>query len=157
MYSQLKNILISASPFLVSIPFSYFNLNNFNSNEPRALWQPPGYVFGIVWSTLYALLFIMNYIILSGKSFSDSFKNTVARDTLIEAALQGLWLNNFRSQQGINKTNEDYFISMKKTNRDLNGVCDECKKEDESVTQNLILTGFKICKSCRISKTIFPI
>ena len=41
--------------------------------------------------------------------------------------------------------------------RDLNGICDECKKEDESVSQNLILTGFKICKSCRTSKTIFPI
>jgi len=35
--------------------------------------------------------------------------------------------------------------------KELDNVCDECKKEDES------LTGFKICKSCRISKTIFPI
>ena len=40
---------------------------------------------------------------------------------------------------------------------DLNNICDECKKIDESVSQNLILTGFKICKSCRVSKTIFPI
>ena len=40
---------------------------------------------------------------------------------------------------------------------ELNDICDECKKKDESVTQNLILTGFKVCKSCRISKTIFPI
>ena len=36
-------------------------------------------------------------------------------------------------------------------------ICEECKKPDDSVLQNLILTGFKICKSCRISKTIFPI
>ena len=42
-------------------------------------------------------------------------------------------------------------------NYELNDICDECKKIDESVTQNLILTGLKICKSCRISKTIFPI
>jgi hypothetical protein len=41
--------------------------------------------------------------------------------------------------------------------KDLNDICDECHKEDESVSQNLILTGFKICKSCRISKTIFPL
>ncbi len=41
--------------------------------------------------------------------------------------------------------------------RELNNICDECKQEDESVSQNLILTGFKLCKSCRISKTIFPI
>ncbi len=41
--------------------------------------------------------------------------------------------------------------------KDLNNICDECKDEHESVSQNLILTGFKICKSCRVSKTIFPI
>ncbi len=40
---------------------------------------------------------------------------------------------------------------------DLNNICEECRNEDESVSQNLILIGFKICKSCRISKTIFPI
>ena len=41
--------------------------------------------------------------------------------------------------------------------KQFNNICEECKKEDESVSQNLILTGFKLCKSCRISKTIFPI
>ena len=41
--------------------------------------------------------------------------------------------------------------------KDLDNICDECKEKDESVSQNLILTGFKICKSCRVSKTIFPI
>ena len=51
-------------------------------------------------------------------------------------------------------------IDDKKINIDteeLNNICEECKEEDESVTQNLILTGFKLCKSCRVSKTIFPI
>ena len=41
--------------------------------------------------------------------------------------------------------------------RELNNICDECKQEDESVSQNLILTGYKLCSSCRVSKTIFPI
>tara|TARA_B100001142_G_C13716344_1_gene415838 strand:+ start:129 stop:290 length:162 start_codon:yes stop_codon:yes gene_type:complete len=41
--------------------------------------------------------------------------------------------------------------------KDFDNICDECKENDESVSQNLILTGFKICKSCRVSKTIFPI
>ncbi len=40
---------------------------------------------------------------------------------------------------------------------ELDDICDECKDHHESVSQNLILTGFKICKSCRVSKTIFPI
>ena len=41
--------------------------------------------------------------------------------------------------------------------RELNNICDECKMEDESVSQNLILTSYKLCSSCRVSKTIFPI
>jgi len=41
--------------------------------------------------------------------------------------------------------------------RELNNICDECKKDDESVSQNLILTSYKLCSSCRVSKTIFPI
>ena len=40
---------------------------------------------------------------------------------------------------------------------DIDDKCEECKKIAESVRENLILTGFKICKSCRVSKTIFPI
>ena len=40
--------------------------------------------------------------------------------------------------------------------KDLDDICDECREKDESVSQNLILTGYKICKSCRISKTVFP-
>ena len=46
---------------------------------------------------------------------------------------------------------------IEKNLRDLDNICDECKGEDESVSQNLILMGFKICKSCRTSKTIFPL
>ena len=41
--------------------------------------------------------------------------------------------------------------------KDLNGICDECKEKHNTVSHNLILTGFKTCESCRISKTIFPI
>ncbi len=46
---------------------------------------------------------------------------------------------------------------IEKNLKDLDKICDECKKKDDSVSQNLILTGFKICESCRISKTLFPI
>ena len=53
------------------------------------------------------------------------------------------------------KNQEDKDI--KEIMKELNGICEECKKKDESVSQNLILTGFKLCKSCRVSKMIFPI
>jgi len=41
--------------------------------------------------------------------------------------------------------------------KEKKNICEECKKKDESVTQNLIMYGYKICNSCRVSKTIFPI
>ena len=40
---------------------------------------------------------------------------------------------------------------------ELDDICEECKNFDKSVTENLMLTGYKLCKSCRISKTIFPL
>ncbi len=39
----------------------------------------------------------------------------------------------------------------------IDDLCEECRQESESVYQNLILLGLKICNSCRISKTIFPL
>ncbi len=39
----------------------------------------------------------------------------------------------------------------------LDEECEECKKEDESVSQNLIINGYKICNSCKVSKTLFPV
>ena len=52
----------------------------------------------------------------------------------------------------IKDINQDKIIE-----NDLDDICEECKKKDKSVTENLILTGYKLCKSCRISKTLFPI
>jgi len=40
---------------------------------------------------------------------------------------------------------------------ELDNICEDYKKEDESVSQNLIMNGYKICDSCKISKTIFPV
>ena len=40
---------------------------------------------------------------------------------------------------------------------ELDNVCEECKEENESVSQNLIMLGYKICDSCKIARTIFPI
>ena len=54
------------------------------------------------------------------------------------------------------KNSDDYNLGEEKI-LEIDDHCEECKKEDESVSQNLILTGFKVCNSCKLSKTIFPI
>ena len=57
----------------------------------------------------------------------------------------------------MNKENKDIKSNKEENFEEINNYCEECRKEDESVSQNLILTGFKICNSCKTSKTIFPI
>ena len=44
-----------------------------------------------------------------------------------------------------------------KNGLEINNMCEECKKEDESVKQNLIMHSYKICNSCNLAKSIFPI
>ena len=52
--------------------------------------------------------------------------------------------------------NDDHFV-IDAENEIVDNICEECKKEEESVSQNLIKHGYKICDSCYASKTIFPI
>ena len=53
--------------------------------------------------------------------------------------------------------NKDDKSKVEEDFEEIDNFCEECKKEDKSVFQNLILIGFKICNSCRTSKTIFPV
>ena len=52
-----------------------------------------------------------------------------------------------------NKKNNSFNNNME----ELDDLCENCNKYHESVKHNLILSSFKICESCRISKTLFPI
>ena len=63
---------------------------------------------------------------------------------------QGLVLQIMTKDYDDQNSNEEKIL-------EIDNYCEECKKEDESVSQNLILTGFKVCNSCKLSKTIFPI
>ena len=42
-------------------------------------------------------------------------------------------------------------------NEDTDNICEECKEFSKSVKSNLIMGGYKICDSCKISKTLFPL
>ena len=52
----------------------------------------------------------------------------------------------------IKDINQDKIIE-----NELDDICEECKKEDESVNPNFIISGYKICDSCKLSKMIFPV
>ena len=52
--------------------------------------------------------------------------------------------------------NDDHIV-LQDNKEKIDNFCEQCKKEDESVKQNLIMHGYKNCKSCNLAKTNFPI
>ena len=50
----------------------------------------------------------------------------------------------------------DEHIVIDNSNEKIDNICEECKNEDETVKQNLIMHSYKICNSCNLSKRIFP-
>ena len=52
--------------------------------------------------------------------------------------------------------NDDHIV-IDNLKENMDNICEECKKSDESVKQNLIIHSYKICNSCNLVKTIFPI
>ncbi len=52
--------------------------------------------------------------------------------------------------------NDDHIVIDSKWET-ANNICEECKKEDETVRQNLIMYSYKVCNSCNLSKMIFPL
>ena len=62
--------------------------------------------------------------------------------------------------KGLIQKNVDNFYHRAwviKKNIRLDKVCEECNQEKEDVISNLMILGFKICGSCKLSKTIFPV
>ena len=92
MFNQIKVILISFSSFLLSLPFTISGLSKFEKNEAKADWQPPGFVFGIVWPILYYLLGALNLkLYYSNIDKEIKYKNLYL--SIIESVLQTLWLS----------------------------------------------------------------
>ena len=80
---DLYYILISGSPFIVSLISTSFDTNKFQKMK-KSLRQPPSYVFGIVWPILYTLLFFLNYSLLTSLLTNNSNNNIIIRDILLK-------------------------------------------------------------------------
>lgn len=109
-----KNILISFSNFFLSIPFTIGNLSKFSKSDIKAHWQPPGYIFGIVWPVLYLIFGIINLKTIYSKNITNKIKNLIVGQSLIEAFLQILWLT-VTSNYGYRRLSSQYiagFIPM---------------------------------------------
>jgi tryptophan-rich sensory protein len=86
------NIFVAFINIFLSLPFTYFGLTKYDIEETRAYWQPPGYVFGIVWPILYTIFGIINLRFIYSGSIININKLTVIDQSIKEALIQTLWL-----------------------------------------------------------------
>ena len=92
MLDLLKNSIISFPNLFFSLPFTLGGITKFSKNDIKAYWQPPGYIFGIVWSTLYLIFGFINLKTIYSTTLSQYTKNLIIGQSIIEALLQTLWL-----------------------------------------------------------------
>ena len=95
MFYYLKIIIVSFSNIFLSLPFTIFGLSKYDQSEIKADWQPPGYVFGIVWPILYVLFGIINLKAISSSNQNLSMYNIakeIVSASLVESLIQTLWL-----------------------------------------------------------------
>jgi len=85
-------IIISFLNIILSLPFTILGLSKFNEDEIKADWQPPGYVFGIVWPILYMIFGYINLRTFNSKNLDQSSKKEIIKQSITEALLQTLWL-----------------------------------------------------------------
>jgi len=89
---QLKILGISFSHFLLSLPFTLSGLSNLGNDKYKADWQPPGYVFGIVWPILYLLFGIINLKTYYSSQISIELKSKLLNESFLESLCQAFWL-----------------------------------------------------------------
>lgn len=90
--SNIVYYLIAFSNVILSLPFTFFGLTKYQPTEIKANWQPPGYVFGIVWPILYMLFGLINMNIMSSKNLITNVKDVLIIDSLSESLMQSFWL-----------------------------------------------------------------
>jgi len=90
------NILLIFIPIILGFSISsLFTMNRNNlskKTEPKPHWQPPGYVFSLVWSILYLLSGIVLYYITVNKSISSCAYKWLLFLVISQIVLENAWV-----------------------------------------------------------------
>ena len=92
MITLARNLLLSFSNIIFSAMIMNTGIVDFKNSGVKAYWQPPDYVFGIVWPILYTLFGIINLRILYSKNIPSYSKNILIIDALTESIIQNAWV-----------------------------------------------------------------
>ena len=114
------------------------------------------------YSSKYVILFIMendDFIVVEGIHKNPNNFDTIDESTkIIHGPFKKEHAENLA--KGLIQKNIDNFYHRAwviRNGLEIDNICEECKKEDVSVKQNLIMHSYKICNSCNLTRKIFPI
>ena len=101
MNNTLKLIIAIAIPLAVGATSGFFTITGVESwyqtiNKPS--WNPPGSVFGPVWTTLYVLMGVALFLVWKS-SGSDTLKRTAITLFAVQLILNFFWSFIFFDQQ----------------------------------------------------------
>jgi len=100
-----------------------------------------------------------SFIVIEGTHKNPNNIDTIDQDTKkIHGPFDKIRADNFA--RGLIQKNIDNFYHrawVVKEGLEIDNICEECKTENESVKQNLIMHSFKICNSCNLAKKVFPL
>jgi len=88
--------LVIFIPLILGFVISYIfrNENNFNKDgETKPFWQPPGYMFSIIWSTLYLLNgFALYYVLTNYKGMEWNKLTIILSLFVLQLILENSWV-----------------------------------------------------------------
>ena len=87
----ILKLLFSFSNIIFSSILMSSGFVDFKNPNIKAYWQPPDYIFGIVWPILYLLFGIINMRILNSKN-DRAEKTLFVINTLVESIMLNLWV-----------------------------------------------------------------
>jgi len=93
MNNVVKLILSVALPLAVGASGSYFTIpeiNNWYQTIQKPSWNPPNWIFGPVWTTLYALMGIALYLVWKSRN-SNGVKSFAISFFMIQLGLNFFW------------------------------------------------------------------
>lgn len=83
-------------PLIISFTISYLFTNNKSfqkNNENKPFWQPPGYMFSIIWSILYLLNGYVLYLVICNKKYFTKINfYFIISLFILQLALENYWV-----------------------------------------------------------------
>ena len=89
----MKYLLLLILPYIASFFTNLFSKNNLSIYDKiKPVWQPPGFIFGIVWFILYLFNGLSTVFVLNDNNVKYFYKKITIVLFLLQIFIENLWV-----------------------------------------------------------------